>query len=62
MPDTHALDRAIALEVVDDDVVRGSTRPEWTNMVGPFGGVTAATPGQTPSGTTSCAATGAGLA
>jgi acyl-CoA thioesterase len=42
MPDTHAFDRAIALEVVDDDVVRGSTRPEWANMVGPFGGVTAA--------------------
>jgi len=43
MPDMHAFDRAIALEVVDDDVVRGTTRPEWVNMVGPFGGVTAAT-------------------
>ena len=42
MSDTHAFDRAIALEVVDDDVVRGTTRPEWANMVGPFGGVTAA--------------------
>ena len=43
MPATHPFDRAVALEVVDDDVVRGSTRPEWGNMVGPFGGVTAAT-------------------
>jgi acyl-CoA thioesterase len=42
MPDMHAFDHAIALEVVDDDVVRGTTRPEWVNMVGPFGGVTAA--------------------
>ncbi|HEY2197804.1 MAG TPA: hypothetical protein VGH69_08940 [Mycobacterium sp.] len=42
MSDAHAFDRAIALEVVDDDVVRGATRPEWANMVGPFGGVTAA--------------------
>jgi acyl-CoA thioesterase len=42
MPDMHAFDRAIALEVVDDDVVRGKTQPEWANMVGPFGGVTAA--------------------
>src|ERR1700749_4042351 len=42
MPDMHAFDHAVALEVVDDDVVRGTTRPEWANMVGPFGGVTAA--------------------
>jgi acyl-CoA thioesterase len=43
MPATHPFDRAVTLEVVDDDVVRGRTRPEWANMVGPFGGVTAAT-------------------
>src|ERR1700749_2496519 len=43
MPDMHAFDHAVALEVVDDDVVRGTTRPEGANMVGPFGGVTAAT-------------------
>lgn len=42
MSEPHPLDRAIELEVVDDDVVRGRTQPEWTNMVGPFGGVTAA--------------------
>ncbi len=42
MSESHPLDRAIDLEVVDDDVVRGRTQPEWANMVGPFGGVTAA--------------------
>jgi acyl-CoA thioesterase len=42
MSEPHPLDRAIELEVVDDDVVRGWTQPEWANMVGPFGGVTAA--------------------
>jgi acyl-CoA thioesterase len=43
MPATHPFDRAVTLEVVDDDVVRGRTQPEWANMVGPFGGITAAT-------------------
>lgn len=42
MPGLHPLDRAIELEVVSADVVRGRTHPEWANMVGPFGGVTAA--------------------
>lgn len=42
MPGLHPLDRAIELAVVDDEVVRGRTQPEWANMVGPFGGVTAA--------------------
>lgn len=42
MPELHALDRAMELEVVSADLVRGRTRPEWANMVGPFGGVTAA--------------------
>jgi acyl-CoA thioesterase len=42
MTEMHAFDNAIALEVVDADVVRGRTRPEWVNMVGPFGGITAA--------------------
>lgn len=42
MSELHPLDRAIEFEVVDDDVVRGRTQPEWANMVGPFGGVTAA--------------------
>jgi len=42
MPDLHPFDRALQLEVMDADVVRGRTQPEWANMVGPFGGVTAA--------------------
>jgi acyl-CoA thioesterase len=42
MPDLHPLDRAMQLEVMSADVVRGRTQPEWANMVGPFGGVTAA--------------------
>lgn len=42
MPELHAFDRAIELEVVSADVVRGRTHPEWANMVGPFGGVTVA--------------------
>src|ERR1700756_4944651 len=43
MPGTHPFDRAVTLEIVEDDVVRGRTQPEWANMVGPFGGITAAT-------------------
>lgn len=42
MPESHPLDRALELEAVDTDTVRGKTEPEWANMVGPFGGVTAA--------------------
>jgi acyl-CoA thioesterase len=42
MPDLHAFDRAIELEAISADVVRGRTQPEWANMVGPFGGLTAA--------------------
>src|SRR5436305_8883635 len=42
MPDLHPLDRAMELEVLEADVVRGRTQPEWANMVGPFGGVTSA--------------------
>jgi acyl-CoA thioesterase len=42
MPDLHAFDRAIELEEMSTDVVRGRTQPDWANMVGPFGGVTAA--------------------
>jgi acyl-CoA thioesterase len=30
------------LEPVDAGLVRGATEPEWANMVGPFGGITAA--------------------
>src|SRR5947209_3677202 len=42
MSDLHPLDRALGFEVIDADVVRGRTQPEWANMVGPFGGLTAA--------------------
>lgn len=41
-PFGHPFDRALRLEPVGADTVRGATRPEWTNMVGPFGGITAA--------------------
>ncbi|WP_395308684.1 thioesterase family protein [Mycobacterium sp. AMU20-3851] len=36
------LDNGIALERTGDGVLRGRTVPEWANMVGPFGGITAA--------------------
>ncbi|OBB91880.1 acyl-CoA thioesterase [Mycolicibacterium peregrinum] len=39
----HPLDNALELESAGDDRWRGRTLPEWANMVGPFGGVTAAT-------------------
>lgn len=42
MTGTHPFDDAIQLETVDADTRRGRTHPEWANMVGPFGGVTAA--------------------
>jgi acyl-CoA thioesterase len=38
----HPLDQAIELEALDENVRRGRTHPEWANMVGPFGGITAA--------------------
>lgn len=38
----HPFDRAMQLETVDAGTVRGTTRPDWANMVGPFGGITAA--------------------
>lgn len=39
----HPLDKALELEASGDDQWRGRTVPEWANMVGPFGGITAAT-------------------
>lgn len=39
----NIFDHGIALEPVGDGLVRGRTVPEWANMVGPFGGITAAT-------------------
>jgi acyl-CoA thioesterase len=38
---THPFDTALTLEVTDGQV-RGRTTPDYANMVGPFGGVTAA--------------------
>ncbi|KHO28251.1 acyl-CoA thioesterase [Mycolicibacterium setense] len=39
----HPFDKALELEPSGDDRWRGHTIPEWANMVGPFGGITAAT-------------------
>jgi acyl-CoA thioesterase len=36
-------DDGIALERSQDGLLRGRTIPQWANMVGPFGGITAAT-------------------
>ena len=39
----HTLDQAVALERGGENLVRGRTVDAWANMVGPFGGTTAAT-------------------
>ncbi len=39
----HPFDSGIALEQTGPDRMHGRTLPEWANMVGPFGGITAAT-------------------
>ncbi|MBU9762625.1 thioesterase family protein [Mycobacterium sp. TNTM28] len=39
----HPFDKALELEASGDGRWRGRTLPEWANMVGPFGGITAAT-------------------
>jgi acyl-CoA thioesterase len=38
----HPFDKAVRLDTVDGNTRRGHTYPEWANMVGPFGGITAA--------------------
>lgn len=38
----HPFDDALQLETTDAGSLRGRTTPQWANMVGPFGGVTAA--------------------
>lgn len=38
----HAVDEAIALRAQDDGSFEGRTSPAYANMVGPFGGITAA--------------------
>ena len=40
---THPLDEAIALKSLAPDRWQGATSPNYANMVGPFGGTTAAT-------------------
>ncbi|KKC04337.1 acyl-CoA thioesterase [Mycobacterium nebraskense] len=42
MTEKHPFDDAIRLETIDASTMRGRTHPEWGNMVGPFGGITAA--------------------
>ncbi|OBE97105.1 acyl-CoA thioesterase II [Mycobacterium sp. 852002-10029_SCH5224772] len=42
MTDSHPFDEALRLDTIGTDVRRGRTHPEWTNMVGPFGGITTA--------------------
>ena len=39
----HPFDAAIALEPLERGRWRGAPHPAWANMVGPFGGITAAT-------------------
>ncbi len=39
---SHAIDRGVHLTPVGDNQFLGHARPEWQNMVGPFGGITAA--------------------
>jgi acyl-CoA thioesterase len=39
----HPFDEAIALEPLAEGRWRGTTHPGWANMVGPYGGITAAT-------------------
>ncbi len=40
---THVFDAAVDLFEVRDDRTEGHTHPAYANMVGPFGGITAAT-------------------
>src|SRR5215510_3916574 len=42
MTPPHPFDHAIQLDSIGGNVRRGRTHPGWANMVGPFGGITAA--------------------
>ncbi len=42
MTGTHPFDEALDLDTIAPDVRRGRTHQAWANMVGPFGGITAA--------------------
>ncbi|MGA0571687.1 acyl-CoA thioesterase [Variovorax sp. VNK109] len=39
----HPVDAAVALQTTGDGSMLGAMHPAWNNMVGPFGGITAAT-------------------
>jgi acyl-CoA thioesterase len=39
----HFVDQGVALQADGDDHYTGAPHPAWANMVGPFGGITAAT-------------------
>lgn len=43
MTTSHPFDRAIALTATGPHTFSGATSPDYANMVGPFGGITAAT-------------------
>lgn len=43
MTEPHLFDAAIALQPLGGDDFSGATHPAWNNMVGPFGGISAAT-------------------
>lgn len=38
----HPFDKAVSLELMNDGRFRGQTSPDYANMIGPFGGTTAA--------------------
>jgi acyl-CoA thioesterase len=40
---THVFDQAIALTATGDGLYTGATSPAYANMIGPYGGITAAT-------------------
>ena len=43
MTNLHPFDQALVLEPLGDGILLGHATPAWANMVGPFGGITAAT-------------------
>ncbi len=43
VPPLHPFDEALRLSAIDEDRFAGATNPAYRNMVGPFGGLTAAT-------------------
>ena len=43
MTTPHPFDQALELKPWDDGILLGHATPAWANMVGPFGGITAAT-------------------